>query len=106
MKNTGLCLRYNVVYKLTCGTCNAFYISSTSRELHTRVKEHNTRSQSMIYQHRLSCHGVWATAVLAQAKDLVDLRLREAVLIRKFTPPLNNRDEISDSIMFGDRAIS
>ena len=45
-------LRSNVVYKLTCASCNSCYIGETSRHLTTRIREHLNRDRtSHIFQH-------------------------------------------------------
>lgn len=54
--------RKNVVYKISCLNCDAFYVSQTDRLLSTRVKEHhnhineNTNQHSVIMDHRLMNH--------------------------------------------------
>ena len=46
--NTGLCLRRNAVYQLTCNRCDQQYVGSTTRFIHDRVKEHlNHENSSM-----------------------------------------------------------
>lgn len=48
----------NVIYKLNCASCNAFYVGQTSRQLRTRVVEHqrnfsaNYNRQSVVDRHR------------------------------------------------------
>ena len=39
-------LRSNVVYKLTCASCNSCYIGETSRHLTTRIREHLNRDRT------------------------------------------------------------
>jgi len=49
----------NVVYKLCCKNCDAFYVGQTSRQLKTRISEHhnyinkNITTQSVITECRL-----------------------------------------------------
>jgi len=50
----------NVVYKIVCKDCDAFYVRQTSRKLMTRIKEHKnhikraTTTHSIITDHRLN----------------------------------------------------
>ncbi|CAH3025118.1 unnamed protein product, partial [Porites evermanni] len=41
ISNTGLCLRRNAVYQLTCNSCDQQYIGNSTRFIHDRVNEHN-----------------------------------------------------------------
>jgi len=49
----------NVVYKISCKTCDASYMGQTCRQLKTRISEHknhvsrNTSTHSVITEHRL-----------------------------------------------------
>ena len=42
-----LCLRSNILYKFTCGRCNAAYYDETYRHLKVRVGEHSSISPLM-----------------------------------------------------------
>ena len=90
-----LCHRSNVVYQLTCRGCNAKYIGMTRRHLHTKIREHLTIRTSPIYNHRDKCQPQRDICVLSTARDVVDLQLKEAMLIQSQQPTLNNRDEIA-----------
>ena len=46
--NTGLCLRRNAVYQLTCNSCDQHYIGSTTRFIHDRVREHIHNDSSSV----------------------------------------------------------
>ena len=47
-------MKYNVVYKFSCVSCNASYINETTRPFTTRIKEHlGTDKSSQILKHRL-----------------------------------------------------
>jgi hypothetical protein len=91
-----LCHRSNVVYQLTCRECKAKYIGMTRRHLHTRIREHFTIRTSPVYGHRDKCHPQWDISILATARDVVDLQMKEAMLIQSHRPTLNNRDEIAN----------
>ena len=45
---TGLCLRRNAVYQLTCNSCDQQYIGSTTRPIHDRVREHLNNENSSV----------------------------------------------------------
>ena len=53
--NTGLCLRKNAVYQLTCNSCDQQYIGSTTRFIHDRVREHLNNDNSSVKKHISSC---------------------------------------------------
>lgn len=88
-----LCFRKKVVYRLCCA-CSEFYIGSTIRDLHTRIAEHFKCSNSAVFRHDQICGGTWEPKVLAQAFDEADLRIKEALMIKKHGPTLNRREEI------------
>ena len=46
--NTKLCLLRNAVYQIICNKCNQFYIGSTTRFIHDRVKEHLNNENSSV----------------------------------------------------------
>jgi hypothetical protein len=87
------CLRTMVVYESTC-ECGASYIGSTERTLHVRIKEHHSLHSSAILQHKLLCNQKWRTKIIANGKDLTDLRMKEAILINEAHPSLNRKDEV------------
>ena len=99
MKNCPLnnrdCLRKMVVYGMGC-TCGAYYIGSTIRTLHTRVREHHRMESFAVFKHNRSCGGQFSTQVIVTAKDPVELRLKEAIAISTKRPSLNDRDEGRD----------
>ena len=51
-----LCNVKNVVYKITCLTCQGLYVGETHRTIRTRIKEHLTMSQSLVLRHFRSSH--------------------------------------------------
>ena len=90
-----ICLRKMVVYEIKC-SCGASYIGSTIRHLHTRFREHLRTPTSAIFKHRVTCQGLLTTSILCNAKDAVDLRLKEAIQISLSNPTLNDREERRD----------
>lgn len=94
MKETGMCFRRGVVYKLTCPRCSLSYVGSTERELHDRVHEHLTKTSSSYHAHSvICCNSPPEIEVLACERDPKNLRLREAILIEKCKPAINMRHE-------------
>ena len=55
ISNTGLCLRRNAVYQLTCNSCGQQYISSTTRFIHDCVRDHINNENSSVKKHLYSC---------------------------------------------------
>ena len=93
-----LCLRTVVVYELSCRSCHAMYIGSAVRHLHTRYHEHVSQPSSAVFKHSRDTHsGVWDwdVKIICNAKDVVDLRLREAHFIRCRSPSLNLKEELA-----------
>ena len=100
INDTLTCLSRNVVYKIKCSICGNEYIGSTIRTLHTRIKEHLTISSSSVFKHLQHCqtHSI-STHILAKDRDTLNLRLKEAIFIRKFRPTINSKaecDELKD----------
>jgi hypothetical protein len=96
-----LCFRKNVVYKITCDQCHDNYVGSTIRNLHDRVKEHLTQTTSSVFNHLNACQRNNSnfnitTEVITSDPDTVNLRLKEAIHIRKHKPQINSREEYSE----------
>ena len=89
---TPLKLCSNVVYQLTCKTCNAFYIGKTSRCLEIRLDEHKKLKTSSVHQHQLeSGHEIdWdGIRIIDRANNEQKLLLKEMLHIDKQKPHLN-----------------
>ena len=95
-------LQSYVVYKFTCGCCNASYIGETSRHLSTRVKEHlESDKESAVYKHlhaktrqsRLCKRKSNADSfiILDKAATKYQLRIKEGMYIKRDTPELNKK---------------
>ena len=50
-KNQNMCLKKNIVYKITCTLCNPTYIEETSRTIRTRINEHTNQRFSGVHKH-------------------------------------------------------
>lgn len=100
ISNTGLCLRRNAVYQLTCNSCDQQYIGSTTRFIHDRVREHLNNENSSVKKHIYSWQnkdykGIDVKIIMSQ-NDPANLRLYEAFHIRKCKPTLNSREECTE----------
>ena len=91
-------LRSRVVYKFSCASCNASYISETTRQLCTRVREHLLSDKSShVYRHlQLSraCHNSCDTecfTMLDSATSKFQIEIKEALHIVWENPPLNQQ---------------
>ena len=94
IKNNKLCFQKNVVYKVTCLRCQNFYIGSTIRTLHVRIKEHMTRESSSIFKHLQQCDTRnISTEIISYERDNANIRLMEAQMIQKHAPHINSKDE-------------
>jgi hypothetical protein len=88
-----LCLQQCCVYQLTCEKCGEFYIGSTIRHFHTRLREHLTSENSSVYKHRQQCQSDFDSKIIARESDRVKLRFKEALLIHKLNATINSREE-------------
>ena len=86
--------RSSLVYKYTCGSCNAAYIGNTSRHLQTRVDEHHGISShtgqpiyTSLHSSREHCHQTGHDfksdyfTVLTSARTNTDLLTKESLQI-------------------------
>jgi hypothetical protein len=96
---TNQCFKRNVVYEVKCNKCHKAYIGSTIRHLHTRIIEHlRTDRNSSIFKHIETCQNSdnYSIRTLAQDRDVINLRIREGILIHERKPQINSRDELSE----------
>ena len=92
-------LRSNVVYKLTCPSCNASYVGQTVRHVQQRVREH-LGSKGIMKSHfdacgvdPLSIQDFDFVSLLDKANKTSKLLTLEALYISKIKPVLNTKDE-------------
>ena len=97
-------LRSSILYKFSCGGCNATYVGETRRHLKKRIEEHTGISartgklvkgdpNSAIYKHVLQYHHVASAAcfsIIGSATSNFDLCIKESLIIGKDKPVLNN----------------
>jgi hypothetical protein len=93
--NNHLCYRKLVVYKCLCLQCDQFYIGSTKKFLHIRIKEHNNKASS-VYQHNVTCNKGrgWSYSIMRQCNSIPDMRFAEAQLISDLQPTINKKEEL------------
>ena len=96
-------LSSGVVYKFACGTCNGVYIGKTKRHLKTRYCEHlgisaltgkrvKTTKQTAISDHRKTCPcqaNSDSFTIIGRDSNNWHLLLKESLLIKRDSPPLN-----------------
>ncbi|KYN08455.1 hypothetical protein ALC62_00564 [Cyphomyrmex costatus] len=92
----------NVVYKISCDSCDATYVGQTGRKLKTRINEHknhinhNTNSQSVITKHRLEYgHDFkWDSVEVLDSERYLNRRLiSECIHIHLQDNGLNKRND-------------
>ena len=79
-----LLVNSNVVYKVQCKDCGAFYIGKTIRRLHQRLKEHSEDEYSALHRHaNEQKHVIDFECPSILARDPINYRLlvKEALLI-------------------------
>lgn len=101
LRTSNTCHRRYVVYKVVCRKCQKFYIGSTIRFLHLRIREHMTAKDSSVYKHLIDCSGNLRdpisqvdVRIIGCDHDEANLRLRESILISRLKPQLNSRSEM------------
>jgi len=85
-------LRSNVVYKLWCEGCDESYIGITQRCIARRMKEHQSKKDSHVFQHLQKCEGpvdFERVEILDTASSHKQLLLKEMVYIQKSKPKIN-----------------
>ena len=100
-------LRSNVVYKFSCGRCNATYYGETCRHLNIRVGEHSgvspltgkkskTKKATAIKDHMLFYDHVVSLEdfkILASSNSEFHLKIKESLLISRDKPELNRNEK-------------
>ena len=101
-----MCLRSNIVYKFTCGRCNATYYGQTFHHFKVRIGEQsgispltNKRSKSKkltaVKDHMLICDQPVSFdnfKVLASSNSEFHLKIKESLLIFRDQPVLNKNE--------------
>ena len=83
----------NVVYQITCETCNEQYIGMTSRTLNDRLYDHFSTNTTAIGKHKKENPSHLFIAknveILDRANSLVKLKVKELLHILKRKPKMN-----------------
>ena len=97
------CSKSHVVYLAECQLCNATYVGSTTRALHTRAREHlyavNRKDPSSALGEHYQLHHPKSTTsitfrILANSnKSELRLPIMEAMIIQQVNPTLNRKTE-------------
>ena len=95
-------LKFMVVYKFVCASCNACYVGETARHLPTRIKEHlKTDKTSHIYQYLSSDQNCFncctddCFCILDYASTKYQSRIKEALYIKWLDPIWNKQKKPS-----------
>lgn len=94
--NQNQCFKKCVIYQVQCQACHQYYIGSTIRHLHLRIREHFENETSSILKHQRICKQKFNFSILGRATDEANLRLKEAMMIRRKKPTINSRQECED----------
>ena len=100
------CLRSNVVYKFSCGRCNATYYGETYRHLSVRVGEHsrfspltgkksNFKKSTAVKDHMLLCDHIGSMddfKILATSNSDFHVKVKESLLMLLDEPILNKNE--------------
>ena len=97
------CLRSNVVYKFSCGRCNATYYGKTCRHLSVRVGYHSSalpvtgkksksKKSMAVKDHMFFCDHIVSIddfKILATSYSVFHVKVKESLLILRDEPILN-----------------
>ena len=100
-------LRSNVVYKFSCGRCNATYYGKTCRHLNVRIGEHSgispltgkkskARKTTAVKDHMLFCDHIVSLddfQILTSSNSEFHLKIKESLLISRDKPELNRNEK-------------
>ena len=86
------------IYRLICLKCHNFYIGSTIRPLHIRIREHlNTRASSF-HKYLIKCKNNdynFSITIEAIVRNVGYLRIKDALLISKLHLQINSKLELN-----------
>ena len=100
------CLHSNVVYKFSCGRCNATYYGETCRHLSVRVGKHSgispltgkklkSKKSTAVKDHMLFCDHIVSIddfKILATSDSNFHIKVKESLLIPCDEPILNKNE--------------
>ena len=93
IRDQNICQKSYTIYRSMCLRCRYFYVGSTIRPLHIRIKEHlNTRASSF-HKHLIKCKN--NDNNFSIKTEVGNLRIKEAFLIAKLNPQINSRLELN-----------
>ena len=109
------CLRSNVLYKNSCGRCNATYYGETCRHLSVRVgelsgvspltgKKSKSKKSTAVKDHMLFCDHIVSTddlKILATSDSDFHVKVIESLLISRDKPILNKNETSLTLYPFG-----
>ena len=107
-------LRSNVVYKFSCGRCNATYYGETCRHLNVRVGEHSgispltgkkskARKTTAVKDHMLFCNHIVSFddfKILTSSNSEFHFKIKESLLISRDNPELNRNEKFLPLCLF------
>ncbi|XP_052834550.1 uncharacterized protein LOC128251599 [Octopus bimaculoides] len=103
IRDTDLCQRVNVVFRIQCNKCNKFYVGITTRPLHVRIKKHLNTRASHFRKHLDRCRNTGKSITLtieANERILGSLIIKEAILIHRLGPQLTTGWRLVINILF------
>ena len=107
-------LRSKVVYKFSCGRCNATYYCETCRNLNVRVGNHSgispltgkkskARTTTAVKDHMLFCDHMLSLddfKILTSSNSEFHLKINESLLISRDKPELNRNEKFLPLCLF------
>ena len=102
IQNQSICHKTYTIYRLTCLKCGDFYIGSSIRPLHIRIKEHLNARASSFYKHLEKCKNAnnkFYVKIEETVRNIGNLRIKESLLISKLQPRINARKELNSDFI-------
>ena len=96
-----ICQKTYTIYCLICLKCHNFYIGNIIKTLHIRIKEHHNIHASSFHKHLIKCknkNNNFPIKIEAIVRNVAHLRIKEALLITKLHPQINNRLELNTNM--------
>ena len=97
IRNPNISQKTYAIYHLICLKCHNFYIGSTIRPLHIRIKKHPNTRASSYHKHLIKCknNDNFYIKIEAIVHNVDDLRIKEPLSIAKLFSKINSRLELN-----------
>ena len=99
IRDPNICQKTYSIYRLICLKFHDFYIKSTIRRLHIRIKEHLNTRVSSFHKHLFKCKNNdnnFSIKIKGIVSNVGNLRIKEALLIARQHSQINTKLELDN----------